>query len=135
MLIIACTTLAQIPQMTPIVRHNYGVIFSPQIMLENTHSVCHHTFAYQLNLRPVPNITTMCSTNSGMPRRNARLTLILEEDFWPAFRGYSDRIEKLVKQVKLLERNMDMIMPKNSRIRRGLIDAIGKIAKSLLEYT
>lgn len=121
------------PEPDSIVRENYGVVFTPVAVLDNTHSNWHHTFGYKLNLDPLPNITKYCPSKSGIPQRSSKIRFFTEQDFCPAFRSYNDRIDDMIQQIYKMEEVIDILIPKDNpnRRKRGLLDIVGRVSKTL----
>ena len=124
------------PPRYTVVRQDYGVVFSPQAILDNTHSIWQHTFAYKLHTEPLPDVTKFCGNNSRMLYRRQephnRRVFPQEDDFCPAFREYNEQIITLEQQIARMKDNFDLLLPESREIvKRGLIDIVGKVAKSL----
>ena len=60
-LIVITLHLGETLDTSTVVRENYGVVFAPKSILDNTHSVWHHTFAFELPQITLPDIEQPCS--------------------------------------------------------------------------
>ena len=119
--------------MSTVVRHQYGVVFSPQSVLDNSVSVWHHTFAYRLDAQRVPLPALLCEQAQGKLLEYVTREGDIKNDFCPALETYNKRIKRLVEEIQQLQRNIDYVLPKYKpkHSGRGLIDAVGIASKFL----
>ena len=131
-LIVITTHLGEILDTSTVVRENYGVVFAPKSILDNTHSVWHHTFAFEL-----PDIEQPCSKDEfddgALSASAERRGFFIQQDFCPAFNTDNERNSRIKEDIESPQRQLNLLMSPNDNFRnkRGLFDIVGKVSKSL----
>lgn len=119
--------------MSPVVRENYGVLFTPQGPLDNSQSTWSHTFSYNLNDSVLPEPTDSLQCDRSSDHRSALQHEL--NKYCPSLNVYNERIKSLYGQIVKQQSHLRQLLPVNNRTRtrtkRGLIDVVGVAAKFL----
>lgn len=116
----------------PVIRKEYGVIFTPLGQLNTATSSWHHTFAYDINAPDIPEFElNHCESD----RRRERITQANSyfEVICNTYEQYSTKAQQLKREIKDGERSINALLPitASPRTKRGAINAIGRASKWL----
>ena len=115
----------------PILRQDYGVIFTPHSVINTATSNFHHTFVVSLNTKDLPfRDEDLCANHTLDNRLNESYHA---DAFCCAYGAYRDRAVRLKAEIQSLQRTVDLLLPTHRQIRRkrGLVDAVGEASNFL----
>ena len=117
----------------PILRKEFGTVFTPATVVNTATSSFHQTFIISLNQEELPvQKLQFCSDLHNRSFANDRFANNAET-YCPALNSYHARVEILQTDIDRYHQIIDKLLPRSRTIRnrRGLFDAVGEASKFL----